>query len=168
MFLVVFFNLFFQASDSYLPFRWFFQYFFNIVLFIELVILWNLLKQFLDMYPEIEYVYIHACMSFGWSYKWRSPICLHIQKDHVLDIKDPGVHVRVRWIMETPKYPVMQWKVSSLQNVGVWHYIKDEEDDTYLYTIYMQQWQWDPANCKLGVMEQWGWLHNKQQKRQQP
>ena len=40
--------------------------------------------------------------SFGWDYKPRS-VCTHTQRSHT--VKDPVVHVRVQWIMETLMYP---------------------------------------------------------------
>ena len=39
-------------------------------------------------------------------YRCAQPLCVYIRmhtKDHVRTVKDPVVHVRVRWIMETSK-----------------------------------------------------------------
>ena len=38
------------------------------------------------------------------------------------------VHVRVRWIMETPNYPSMQQKCQSLKGVEVGHRREEEEE----------------------------------------
>ena len=36
--------------------------------------------------------------SFGWDYKLRSPVCIHMQKDQHAHVKDPVVHMRIWWI----------------------------------------------------------------------
>ena len=54
-------------------------------------------------------------------------IYMHAKRSHA-HVKDPLVHVRVRWIMETPKITQHALKVSSFQNVETGHYTKEDEE----------------------------------------
>ena len=64
--------------------------------------------------------------SFGWNYKLRSIAGIRTQKDHIHTLK-PVVHVNVRWIMETLKYPSMHWKRQSSECWG--------------WTLYGRRWR---------------------------
>ena len=53
-----------------------------------------------------------------------------MQKDYIgcNHVTDPVVHVRVRWIMETPKEHSVHQKCQSFQNVEVGHCTEEEEE----------------------------------------
>ena len=58
------------------------------------------------VFPESEPAQnLYPTKSFGWNYKPRSPdVYMHGSRSY-MHVKDPVVHVRVRWIMETLKIP---------------------------------------------------------------
>ena len=59
----------------------------------------------------------------------RCPPCvyMHAKRSHT-QVNDPVVHVRVRWITETPKQPSMHEKVSESSECQRGTYTEEEED----------------------------------------
>ena len=57
-------------------------------------------------FPEVKSPCRHCIpqKSFGSDNKLRSRVCTHAKRSH-MHIKDPVVHVRVRWIIQTFKRP---------------------------------------------------------------
>ena len=43
-------------------------------------------------------------------------VAIHMQKRSHTYVTDPRVHVRVRWIMETPKQPALKKKLKKINN----------------------------------------------------
>ena len=52
-------------------------------------------------------------------------VSTHIKRSHTQD-KDHVVHVRVLWIMETPKYPSMHLTSHSFYNAEIGHYTREK------------------------------------------
>ena len=61
---------------------------------------------------SIHFIYQIYKTLFKWDYKPRSHVCMHTKRSHT-HFRDPVVHIRVSWIMETPKHPActLGWAV---------------------------------------------------------